>query len=55
MNIERSDLKPARTSSEKKLRLLPGRKVPAFLNLVVMDEFGIRPPSLLIDKQFEIF
>jgi hypothetical protein len=24
------------------LRLFPGRKVPAFLNLVVMDKFGIR-------------
>ena len=39
----RSDLKPARTSSEKKLRLLPGREVPAFVELVVVDQFGIRP------------
>ena len=39
----RSDLKPARTSSEEELRLFPGREVPAFVELVVVDEFGIRP------------
>ena len=27
----------------KELRLFPGSKVAAFLNLVVMDKFGIRP------------
>jgi hypothetical protein len=27
----------------EKLRLFPGRKVPAFVELVVVDEFGIRP------------
>src|SRR6266849_5246293 len=27
----------------KELRLFPGRKVPAFLHLVVMDQFGIHP------------
>ena len=38
----RSDLKPARTSSEKSLRLFPGREVPAFVELVVVDELRIR-------------
>ena len=38
----RSDLKPARTSAEK-FRLLPGREVPAFVDLVVVDELVIRP------------
>src|SRR5258708_12452052 len=27
----------------EKFRLFPGRKVPALVQLVVMDEFGIRP------------
>ena len=39
----RSGLKAARTSSREELRLLPGRKVPALVDLVVVDEFGIRP------------
>ena len=39
----RSDLKVARISSREDLRLLPGGEVAAFVDLVVVDELGIRP------------
>ena len=38
---ERSE--PRADLLREKLRLLPGREVPAFIELVVVDEFGIRP------------
>ncbi len=39
----RSELNPARTSSEKSCGCSPAAKWPPFSNLVVMDKFGLRP------------
>ncbi|HEX7566357.1 MAG TPA: hypothetical protein VF396_24360, partial [Bradyrhizobium sp.] len=38
----RSDRKPARTSSEKSFGCSQAAKMSAFIELVVMDELGIR-------------